>query len=134
LEEKIEIFEFSAEVLMFDGLIVLYKVINDSIFYVISTDKENELIIQAVLSAVEESMSSLLRGSIDKSNLIQHLDLLMLVVDETIDDGMILEIDSESIASRATMRGMDHEVPLAEQTLKQALKIARDQVFKPFRN
>eukprot|EP00475_Leptophrys_vorax_P019601 TRINITY_DN2685_c0_g1_i2.p1 TRINITY_DN2685_c0_g1~~TRINITY_DN2685_c0_g1_i2.p1 ORF type:complete len:115 (-),score=26.87 TRINITY_DN2685_c0_g1_i2:66-410(-) len=54
-------FWVSAEVLMFDGMIVLYKVINDAIFYVISTDKENELIMQAVLSALEESMSNLLR-------------------------------------------------------------------------
>jgi hypothetical protein len=82
-----EWFLLLAEVLMFDGLIVLYKVVNDTIFYVISTDKENELIMQAVLSAIEDSMSNLLRGSVDKGNLIQHLDLLMLVVDETIDDG-----------------------------------------------
>lgn len=118
---------------MFDGLIVLYKVVNDVVFYIVSTDKENELIMQAVLTGIEEATSQLLRGNGDKSGLVQHLDLLMLVVDEAIDDGMILEIESDNIAARATMRGMDNDIPLTEQTLKQALKSARDQVFKTFR-
>jgi hypothetical protein len=124
------------QVLLADGLVAIHKTINDVTLCVVASDKENELILQAVLSGIEEALAKLLHGTIDRQALVQHLDLLMLVVDEAIDDGLILEIDPDNLASRASMRAQDSAASplnLNEQTLKQALKTARDQMLKSFR-
>jgi len=79
----------SAEVILLDGIIAVYKLVSDVYIVVLGSDRENELIIASVLSAVEESLQKLVRGSIDKRSLIEQLDLLLLSVDEIIDDGFV---------------------------------------------
>jgi hypothetical protein len=79
----------SAEVILLDGIIAVYKLVSDVYIVVLGSDRENELIIASVLSAVEESLQKLVRGSIDKRSLIEQLDLLVLSVDEIIDDGFV---------------------------------------------
>lgn len=79
----------SAEVILLDGIIAVYKLVSDVYIVVLGSDRENELIIASVLSALEESLQKLVRGSIDKRSLIEQLDLLVLSVDEIIDDGFV---------------------------------------------
>jgi hypothetical protein len=52
---------FSAEVMILDSSVVVYKVINDVIVYVLGTNQENELILQAVLQALDETIANLLK-------------------------------------------------------------------------
>jgi hypothetical protein len=40
---------------------------------------------------------------------------------------IIIDADWESITGKVAMKGAEMEVPLGEQTISQALKIARDQ-------
>lgn len=47
----------------------------------------NELMLQQTLSAFHDAVSLLLRGQIEKRNVLESLDLVQLAADETIDDG-----------------------------------------------
>jgi hypothetical protein len=76
------------------------------------------------------------RGQVSKKTLVENLDLLLLSIDEIIDDGLILETDSNLVVGRVCMvggGGADKDVPLSEQTFTQALQTARDQLVKSFR-
>ena len=86
------------EVVMFDGNIVVYKFISDLHFYVTAEDHENELILLSVLQGFFESVSLLLRGLVEKRSVLENLDLVLLVLDELVDGGVILETDSGVIA------------------------------------
>ena len=50
-----------AEVMILDNCIIVYKVLNDVIIYVVGTTQENELILQSVLQALDETISNLLK-------------------------------------------------------------------------
>ena len=52
----------SAEVLLLDNCLVVYKVINDAIFYVVGGLHENELILQTVLQCLDETITNLLKS------------------------------------------------------------------------
>ncbi|KAG1661091.1 hypothetical protein FOA52_012080 [Chlamydomonas sp. UWO 241] len=93
-----------AEIVMFEDYIVVYKYLGDLMFYVTGSVNENELMLYAVLQAFYESVSILLRSQVEKKTVLENLDLVLLAIDETIDGGMILETDPQTIASRATMR------------------------------
>lgn len=43
--------------------------------------------LQAALLAFHDAVSLLLRGQIEKRNVLEGLDLVLLAADETIDDG-----------------------------------------------
>jgi len=118
------------EVVMFNGNLVVYKFISDVHFYVTAKEYENELILSSVLQGFFESISLLLRGLVEKRTVLENLDLVLLVLDELVDGGVILETDSSVIANRVSMRGTDNETPLAEQSFAQAIASARDQISR----
>lgn len=47
----------------------------------------NELMLQLVLNAFHDAVSLLLRGQIEKRNVLEALDMVLLAADETVDDG-----------------------------------------------
>lgn len=51
----------TAEIIMFDDYLVVYKCLGDLMFYVTGSLAENELILHAVLTAFYEATSTLLR-------------------------------------------------------------------------
>ena len=61
--------------------------------------------------------------------MLENYDLLTLVVDETIDDGVIIETDGEAIAQRITRPPTSDgvvKVELTEQGLLNAYQMAKE--------
>lgn len=101
-------------------------------------EAENELIVLSVLNSVEESLSNLLRGQVGRRTVTENLDLLLLVVDEIVDEGLILELDAALVTKRVSMHTANGqkgvpETPLSEQTVKQAFNSIKNQFQRSFR-
>ena len=97
--------------------------------------QENELILTGVLDGLHEALNILLRGMVcstplqrrtrpsctleipltsfaswiqtDRQGLLNSLEYVILAIDEVVDQGMILELDPQAIASRVLMRGVE---------------------------
>ncbi|KAJ1914829.1 Golgi-to-ER vesicle coat component [Mycoemilia scoparia] len=119
-----------AEILMYEGQVVCYKSIGDVYFYLIGRSDENELILSTALNAFIEATSILLNDVIDKRNILDKLDMVMLALDETIDDGIILETSAPVIAERVSRRptkNVDMDLSnINEHTIKEASKQATE--------
>jgi hypothetical protein len=72
---------------------------------------------------------------------MDNMDLALLCLDETIDDGLpfitnyriIMETDGAAIAARVTKRqGEGDHVPLQDQTISQVWKSAQEQLARSF--
>jgi hypothetical protein len=105
----------TAEIVMFDGHIVVYKFIQDLHFYVTGGDEENELILASILQGFTDAVDHILRlgsiffsivtilclligyffllyllgfrNNVDKRTALENLDLILLCLDEIIDGG-----------------------------------------------
>ena len=103
----------------------------DVLMYVVGSEDENELILDTVLDGVTGALSILLGGDVSANNILEHLDVAMLTVDETVDDGIILEVDSKTIVNRVLMQGADGSVKdITDMTISQAMEVAREQLLK----
>lgn len=133
-----------ADIAAFDGFTIVYKPVADVCFYVIGTNHPNsqssEVLLHTMLTCLDDAASQLFNQSISKKNLIENLDSLLLLIDEMIDSGLILEMDSsqvvqhvESIHQSSVVNSDGSQVPLAEQSFTQALQTAKDQLVKSFR-
>lgn len=88
-------------------------------FYVVGPEGENELMLSTLLGAFYDAVSILLRHQVEKRAILENLDLVVLCLDETVDDGcavasfyrvcvktrkhsIILETDSNAIAARVS--------------------------------
>ncbi|XP_057303563.1 coatomer subunit zeta-1-like isoform X2 [Hydractinia symbiolongicarpus] len=117
----------NAEIIMLDGLTVVYRSNVDLYFYVMGSQFENELILVSVLNAFYDAVSTMLRKNVEKRFLMDHLDAILLAIDELVDGGVILEADSSNIIQRVAIKN-DVDVPLTEQTVAQVLQTAKDQL------
>jgi len=106
------------DIMMLENQIVVFYFVQDLLFYVVGSISDNELILEAVLSGLVETLQALLE-SVEKISLLERLELTILTIDEICDGGMILETDPNIIAARVSMRDAVAEVPLAEQSLSQ---------------
>lgn len=115
-----------SEIALLDGLTVVYKGNVDLFFYVVGDAGENELMLTSVLACLYDSCSTLLRKNVERRALLRHIDSVFLIVDEMIDGGVIMQIDSAVVLDQIVMRGDD--LPLAEQSISQVLQSAKSQI------
>ena len=79
----------TGDILLFNSKIVLYKASIDLTFYVVGPEGENELMLQGVLNAFYDATSLLLRHQVEKRSILENLDLVVLCLDETVDNGSV---------------------------------------------
>lgn len=75
------------DVILYDSHLALFKHSLDLIFYIIGPATENELMLAAALNAFSDALSMLLRNQVEKRSVLENLDMVLLCLDETIDDG-----------------------------------------------
>lgn len=125
---------------MYDDVVVVYKFVGDLMFFAVGHQDENEIILFNVLQGFCDSICLLLRNAVEKKTVLENLDLVLLVMDELVEGGLILETDAAMLASRVTMRTGDSEgnSPMAGmdahnpglQTLSQAFGSVKEQLAR----
>jgi len=92
----------TADIILYDNRIVLYKSESDVMMYVVGSLEENEIMLYNVILALRDSLHLLFKQSVDKRTIIENYDLLSLAIDEIVDDGIILETDPTIIMTRVS--------------------------------
>ncbi|KAI9637813.1 uncharacterized protein MKK02DRAFT_23029, partial [Dioszegia hungarica] len=110
--------------------LILTKTSTDLHFILVGPlSTSNELMLQLTLNAFHDAVSLLLRGQIEKRNVLEGLDLVLLAADETVDDGIILETDAAAIASRVSRPKADTtDIVINEQTLLSAYSTMKERI------
>lgn len=122
----------NAEVITFDGYTVVYKTRSDVTFYVVGAEDENELILLTALNTMRDTLDILLssdstESQIDQQRLLENLDFLLLVIDELVDGGILLETDPQILAERVALKGPEEDdLPITEQTVSQVIDQASE--------
>ncbi|KAL5508807.1 hypothetical protein EMCRGX_G004057 [Ephydatia muelleri] len=114
----------NAEIIMHEGVTAVYKSNVDLFFYVLGSQNENELMLMAVLNAVYDSVNQILKKNVEKRSLFEHMDALLLVLDEVVDGGIILETDPTVVVQRIAIRV--EEGSFTEQSVVQVLQSAKE--------
>ncbi|KIN04594.1 hypothetical protein OIDMADRAFT_17588 [Oidiodendron maius Zn] len=92
----------TADIILYDNRIVLYKSESDVMMYVVGSLDENEIMLYNVILAIRDSLHLLFKQSVDKRTIVENYDLLSLAIDEIVDDGVILETDPTIIMQRVS--------------------------------
>ncbi|KZT05413.1 coatomer protein [Laetiporus sulphureus 93-53] len=117
------------DIILYDGQLAVYRHSLDLIFYLIGDPAENELMLYSALVAFSDAVHMLLRNQVEKRAVLENLDLVLLCLDETIDDGIILETDPAAIASRVSRPKADTtEIVINEQTIMQAYMTVKEKM------
>ncbi|KAK7691827.1 hypothetical protein QCA50_005231 [Cerrena zonata] len=117
------------DITLYDGFLAVYKHSLDLICYIIGDPAENELMLLTALMSFTDAACLLLRNQLEKRSVLENLDLILLCLDETIDDGIIVETDSTTIASRVSRPKADTtEIVINEQTIMNAYQTVKEKM------
>ncbi|KAJ2596911.1 Golgi-to-ER vesicle coat component [Coemansia sp. RSA 1722] len=120
----------NSQVVLYDGQTVVFTSSSDVYIYLVGDPEENELLLLAALQGFYDAVCQLVKYDLSKRRVLDNLDMVVLALDETVDDGIILETDGNVIASHVSKRGVDSiDVSLAnlnEQSLIDVYKQAKE--------
>jgi len=119
------------DIILYDTYLAVYRHSLDLVFYILGPPSENELMLNAALVAYFDALSILLRNQVEKRTVLDNLDLVLLCLDETIDDGIIVETDSTTIASRVSKPRQDTTdlvININETSFMNALDMVKNKV------
>lgn len=131
------------DILLFEKYSVIYRSYRDVRLYLLTAHTENELVALEVFNAFLEALGFLLDHDITELTIAENLDLVLLLIDELVDDGMVYEINSEELLQRVSMRdsgahggatsGISSPGYPNDVTLASAMKSVGDQLFRSLR-
>lgn len=120
------------ELIVYDSKVSIFQRINGLTFVMTSTSPSedvNEILLQQCFEGIVKALDLLLDGVIDSQSLNTNFDLLSLAVDESIDDGVVLQYDENAIINRITLmtedEGQTNLNNIAEKGLKSAWGFAK---------
>ncbi|KAF8624482.1 hypothetical protein AX17_007111 [Amanita inopinata Kibby_2008] len=117
------------DIVLYDSHLAVYKHSLDLILYFIASPLENELMLSTALNSLVDAFTMLLRNSLEKRGVLENLDLVLLCLDETVDDGIIVDTDAAAIASRVSRPRPDTtEIVINEQTLMSAYQTVKEKM------
>lgn len=88
----------AGDILLYENQLVLYKQSIDLTFYIVGPAGENELMLQGVLTGFYDAVAMLLRHQVEKRSILENLDLVVLALDETIDNGCVRSPSAAAVA------------------------------------
>ncbi|OLL23974.1 putative coatomer subunit zeta [Neolecta irregularis DAH-3] len=121
----------NSDVLLYENHIVVYKQLLDTTIYVAGNCEENEVMLYNVVVCIKDTLEILLKHSLDKRSMLENYDQVCLAVEETCDDGIILETEPTAVAARVSKPSMDTgvvKVELTEQGLMNAYQMAKEKL------
>ncbi|KAF8645745.1 hypothetical protein AX16_007612 [Volvariella volvacea WC 439] len=117
------------DIILYDGHLAVYRHSLDLILYFIAGPTENELMLSSALNSLTDAFIMLLRNQLEKRAVLENLDLVLLCLDETIDDGIIVDTDAAAIASRVSRPRPDTtEIIINEQTIMSAYQTVKEKM------
>lgn len=104
----------------------------------VGPDGESELVLAHFCEGMFEALSHLMAGATDRITVLDNLELVLLLIDEHCDGGIVLETDPSKLVASVILRDGDEagndgpmpsaqNIPVGELTMAQAFRQARDQ-------
>mmetsp|Transcript_19034 Transcript_19034/g.26741 ORF Transcript_19034/g.26741 Transcript_19034/m.26741 type:complete len:272 (-) Transcript_19034:45-860(-) len=90
-----------ADIVMFEGVTCVFKSNVDLLFYVFGSATENELMLSSVLNGFYDAIRMVVRDNLEKATLFQSLSTVLMILDEIVDGGIILETNPSTLAAVA---------------------------------
>ena len=90
-----------------DHQIAFFRVYDDISIFVVSNEDDNELVISEVLDTLHEWFDEAFAHIIDRENLTNNMTAVILIIDELIDNGIIMTLESATILERTNIKFSD---------------------------
>ena len=103
----------STEIVLVDDFLVLLRLVNDVLLAVIAREDQNDLLMAEYMATFHNTLSAVLGNNVCKKKIQDRLDMVFLVIDESLERGYLFEMDPPTIVSRINMDADGLSTPVA---------------------
>lgn len=97
---------YENDIMNVDDYVAVFRCYTDMTIYVLGDGKnDNELILASVLDTIHECFDQVFKHNIERKSLINNMTGVILVIDELIDQGIIMQLDTAIILQRISSKG-----------------------------
>ena len=97
---------YENDIMNIDDYVAVFRCYSDMTIYVLGDAKhDNELILASCLDCIHECFDKVFKHNIERKSLINNMTGVILVIDELIDQGIIMQLDHNVILQRITSKG-----------------------------
>merc|ERR1712086_664241 len=108
---------YENDIMNIDDYVAVFRCYSDMTVYVLGDGKQdNELILASVLDTIHECFDQVFKHNIERKSLINNMPGVILVIDELIDQGIIMQLEPNVILQRISSK----EVPSGESAPQQS--------------
>ena len=101
-QNKVSIYE--NDVMTVEQYVAVFRIYTDMTIYILGSKDDNELILSNVLDTIHDCFDKLFKHNIERKSMIDNMTAVILVIDETIDQGIIMSTDQQTILKRINLK------------------------------
>ena len=115
------------DLFLLDKYVVLYRQMSDVIVAMLTDPQENEIFVNMALNCLVDGFDKIFDRGFDKKVALEYYDKIAIAIDEVIDDGIILETDSQQLADRVNFKNLEgtESSGFSDISLSSALNFAK---------
>lgn len=128
----------NGEILSVKSLSVLYKFYSDLLIFFVAAEHENEILVNCAFEAFCEVLESSHKDLLDKKAFLNDYDAAVVLLDEIVDRGVIVETDATTLKKRLDLMKKGQSTSIfdiaQEKSLAGAFAAAKTHLTKSFLN
>ena len=91
---------FENDIMTVDNYVAIFRSYSDMTFFIIGHAEDNELILGLVLDCIHACFDRIFRKGIERRYLIENMSPVILVIDELLDQGVVMNLDPNTVLGR----------------------------------
>jgi len=91
---------YENDIMNVENYVAVFRCYSDMSVFILGTQDDNELILAQVLDCCHECFDRIFNKQIERKSLINKMSGVILVIDELIDQGIVMNTDSKIILAR----------------------------------
>ena len=92
---------YENDIMNVEDYVAVFRCYTDMTIYVLGDGKsDNELVLASILDTIHECFDQVFKHQIERKSLINNMTGVILVIDELIDQGIVMQLDSATILTR----------------------------------